>query len=248
MLCPYPNFYGVIDPISDIAAHAKKQGVLTVVAANPLVYGLYASAAEIGADIAVGEAQPFGLPLSFGGPYLGYIGCKEELLRQLPGRIVGETKDTQGRRGFVLTLQAREQHIRREKATSNICTNQALAALAALVAILWYGKEGIKKLALTNYQRCAYLKNGLSTLPGVITSADNAHFNEFPVRLGIPIDQVQKFFRKHHIEPGVDLGKYDDNLKNYLLVAVTEMKSKRDLDRYIEAAKECIAKARRHDE
>ena len=198
------------------------------------------SAGELGADIAIGEAQPFGLSLSYGGPYLGYIACKEELLRQLPGRIVGETKDSQGRRGFVLTLQAREQHIRREKATSNICTNQALAALAALIAILWYGKVGIQKLALTNYQRCAYLKQGLAAIPGVTTFGGNDHFNEFPVSYGKPVDVVQKVFRKHHIEPGVDLGKYHPKFDKFILVAVTEMKSKSDLDRYIAVAKEII--------
>ena len=122
---------------------AKEAGALTIACANPLVYGLYADAAEIGADIAVGDTQPFGLPLNFGGPFAGYIACRQDLVRQMPGRIAGGTKDTQGRRGFVLTLQAREQRIRREKATSNICTNQALAALASLVAILWYGKEGV---------------------------------------------------------------------------------------------------------
>ena len=158
----YPNFFGIIDEIKQISAH-KKQALL-IVCANPLVYGLYASAGELGADIAVGDGQPFGLPLQYGGPYVGYIACKQELIRQLPGRIVGETLDSKGRKGYVLTLQAREQHIRREKATSNICTNQALAALACLVALLWYGKEGIKKLALTNYQRAAYLKSKLPSI------------------------------------------------------------------------------------
>ena len=185
----------------------------------------------------MGDAQPFGLSLSYGGPYPGLrLVPRRVPQKQLPGRIVGETNDTEGRRGFVLTLQAREQHIRREKATSNICTNQALAALAALVAILWYGKEGIKQLALTNFQRCAYLKEGLSAIPGVSTEGGN-YFNEFPVSFGRPVREVQDFFRKHWIEPGIDLGSFYENHNNFLLVAVTEMKSKSDLDKYIDVAK-----------
>ena len=144
VLVQYPNFFGVIDNLAPVAAAAKACGALTVVCANPLVYGLFALAAELGADIAVGDMQPFGLSLQFGGPYVGYIACRQDLMRQLPGRLVGETVDREGRRGFVLTLQAREQHIRREKSTSNICTNQALAALACRLAVLWYGGEGVK--------------------------------------------------------------------------------------------------------
>lgn len=237
VIVSYPNFFGMIDSVAEIAAYAKTQGALTVVSANPLVYGLYASAAEIGADIAIGEAQPFGLSLNYGGPYLGYMACKQELVRQLPGRLVGETTDKEGRRGFVLTLQAREQHIRREKATSNICTNQALAALGALVAMLWYGKEGIKKLALTNYQRTAYLKQGLSGIKGIRIPKNEAHFNEFPVSFGKAACDVQKHFRNQKIEPGLDLGAYNPVLSEYLLVAVTELKTKEDLDYYIAVAK-----------
>lgn len=236
VLLPYPNFFGVIDNIAPIAAQAKKYGALTVVCANPLVYGLYASAAELGADIAVGDAQPFGLPLQYGGPYVGYMACRQELVRQMPGRIVGETSDKEGLRGFVLTLQAREQHIRREKATSNICTNQALAALASLVAMLWYGKEGIRKLALTNFQRAAYLKSKLSAISGVATF-EVPFFNEICVSFGAPVEKVLKHFRKHHIEPGLDLGSLYPEMKDFILVAVTEMKSKTILDQYVEVAK-----------
>lgn len=237
VLLPYPNFFGNIDDIAPIASHSKTVEAITIVSANPLVYGLYASAAELGADIAVGDAQPFGLPLQFGGPYVGYMACRKELVRQMPGRIVGETTDDKGRRGFVLTLQAREQHIRREKATSNICTNQALAALASLVAMLWYGKEGIHKLALTNYQRTAYLKANLAAIPGISFIGDPPFFNEFCISFGAPIEKVLNHFRNHGIEPGLDLGRYFSNLKDHLLVAVTEMKTKQTLDRYLEVAK-----------
>ena len=237
VLCGYPNFFGIIDPIADIASLAKKHGALSILSANPLAFGLYASAGELGVDIAVGDAQPFGLPLNYGGPYVGYIACRAELVRQLPGRIVGETKDRQGRRGFVLTLQAREQHIRREKATSNICTNQALAALAALVAILWYGPEGVHKLALTNYQRNAYLKHELSRIPGITTSAGDNFFHEFTVNFGKPLERVFSSFRHRGIEPGIDLGIFDPKLSNTLLVCVTELKSKSDIEKYLDAAK-----------
>lgn len=237
VLVQYPNFFGVIDDIAAISAKAKSAEALTILCANPLVYGLYADAHALGADIAVGDAQPLGLHLNFGGPYVGYIACTQELIRQLPGRIVGETVDTKGKRGFVLTLQAREQHIRREKATSNVCTNQALASLAVLVTILWYGKEGIPKLALTNYQRAAYLKEHLEAIPYVKTLGKAPFFNEFAVSFGVTVEQVQHHFRSQGIEPGVDLGRFFPELAGYLLVAVTEAKSKVQLDAYIRAAK-----------
>jgi len=238
VLVQYPNFLGVIDDVKAVSKKAKEVGALTVVCANPLAYGLYQDAAEIGADIAVGDGQPFGLPLQYGGPYVGYIACRQEFVRQMPGRIVGETVDTKGRRGFVLTLQAREQHIRREKATSNICTNQALAALACLVGMLWYGKEGIAKLALTNYQRTAYLKEKLEALPGVTTLGKAPFFNEFAIKFSKPIKDVVHHFEKNGIIPGLDLGRYYPELKDYLLVAVTETKSKQKLDKFISIAKE----------
>jgi glycine dehydrogenase subunit 1 len=234
VLVQTPNFFGAIDQIKPISAKAKSMGALTVICGNPLSYCLCSSPKELGADIAVGDGQPFGIPMQFGGPYVGYIACRQELLRQLPGRIVGETKDSQGRRGFVLTLQAREQHIRREKATSNICTNQALSALACLVAMLWYGKEGLRKLALTNYQRAAYLKHQLAQLKNVFLLGETPCFNEFVIRCAKPMSEVLRHFRAHGIEPGLDLERFYPHLKNHLLIAVTETKSKRQLDFYSE--------------
>lgn len=236
VLVQSPNFFGVIEDMAAVSAEARNNGALSILCANPLSYGLYASAAELDIDIAVGDMQPLGLPLQFGGPYVGYIACREALMRQLPGRIVGATVDKEGRNGFVLTLQAREQHIRREKATSNICTNQALAALASLVAMLWYGKEGIHKLALTNYQRTAYLRNSLKELPNCKLFRDAPFFNEFAVNFGKPVDEIFRRFREQGIEPGIDLGRFYAELNGYILVAVTETKSKAELNRFVHIA------------
>jgi len=233
-----PNFFGAIEEGKLLTEMIHAHGALAILCANPLAYGLYSSAAELGIDIAVGDCQPFGLPLQFGGPYVGYMACRQEFLRQLPGRLVGETKDTQGRRGFVLTLQAREQHIRRDKATSNICTNQALAALASLVAMLYYGPKGIEKLALTNYQRAAYLRQALTDTQGVKVISREPLFNEFVVQWNQPLEKVQSHFRAHGIEPGVALESYFPSLKNCLLVAVTETKSQELLDHYRQVAQE----------
>lgn len=241
VLVQYPNFVGLIDRAQEAATMAKAVGALTIIAANPMVYALFQTAGEMGADIAVGDMQPLGLPLNFGGPYVGYIACRKDLVRQMPGRIVGETVDTKGRRGFVLTLQAREQHIRREKATSNICTNQSLAALATLIGTLWYGKRGLPKLALENYRRAAYLREHLIKLPKVKALGSGPYFNEFAVNFGLPIEAVLKHFRSRNIEPGLDLGKYDPRFAGYLLIAVTEMKTKTQLDHYLAVAKELIS-------
>ena len=237
VLLQYPNFLGVVEDVTPFFKKAKEVGALTILCADVLTYGLYKEARSLEADVAVGDGQSFGLPLNYGGPYVGYIACRQELVRQLPGRIVGETVDTQGRRGFVLTLQAREQHIRREKATSNICTNQALAALACLIGILWYGKEGLPKLALMNYQKTAYLKKHLEQIPGIKSLTGATHFNEFVIRFKMPLETVFSHFRKHGIEPGIDLSKYFLERDQCLLVAVTETKSQQQLERYVNVAR-----------
>lgn len=231
----YPNFFGTIEKLQAISDLTKAAGALFVLCANPVVYGLYASAKELNADIAVGDMQPLGLPLQFGGPYAGYIACKQEFVRQLSGRVVGETVDMAGKRGFVLTLQAREQHIRREKATSNICTNQALAALASLVGVAWYGKEGLRKLALSNYQRAAYLREHLTKIDGISTWNDAASFNEFVIKVPCPIEYFIDEMHLLNIEPGLPLKQFFPAYDSHLLIAVTETKSKARLDEYIES-------------
>lgn len=243
VLIGYPNFFGTIEEMQAISELTKKANALFVLCANPLVYGLYKSAREWNADIAVGDVQPFGLSLQFGGPYVGYMACKEEFIRQLPGRLAGETVDAKGNRGFVLTLQAREQHIRREKATSNICTNQALAALAALVAMGWYGKEGLHQLALTNFQRASYLRENLSKIPTVAGWKGKAFLNEFVVRIPGSLDHFIQEMRKQNIEPGLPLKRFFPELDQHLLIAVTETKSKAQLDRYLQSARNLISKS-----
>lgn len=237
----YPNFFGLVENLEPFIQALKNQGALTILSSNPLVYGLFKSAGELGADIAVGDCQPFGIPLQFGGAYAGYLATRKELVRQIPGRLVGKTFDRKGKEGFVLTLQAREQHIRREKATSNICSNQALCALASLVAILWYGKNGIHELSLTNFQRANYLKKELESFAKVSSFSSLPVFNEFVVKCDYPVAQLQQHFRRHGIEPGLDLGRYFSHLKNHLLIAVTELKSKEKLDRYLHVAQDILS-------
>lgn len=232
LMVQYPNFLGSIDNLQPIFEKSTAKGVINIVSANPIVYGLYMSAEELGADIAVGECQPLGIPMQYGGPYAGYISCREKYVRQMPGRIVGETVDTNGKCGYVLTLQAREQHIRREKATSNICTNQSLCALASLVSTLWYGPKGLKELALTNYQRSSYLKSLLEVIPGIKILSDAPHLNEFSVTFNRPIDEILQAFDEQDIVPGVQLEKYFPQYKNSLLIAVTETKDKSQLDKF----------------
>ncbi len=241
VLVQSPNFFGSLEDVASIVEKAKSVGALTILCSNPLSYGLFRTAGEFGVDIAVGDMQPFGLPLQFGGPYVGYMACTEKLVRQLPGRLVGKTIDTEEREGYVLTLQAREQHIRRDKATSNICTSQSLAALATLVGLFWYGKEGVKELALTNYQRAAYLKDLLLALPAVEQYGISSIFNEFTVRLNRPVSEILPLFREKGIEAGIPAARFFPGMTHELIIAVTETKSQEQLERYIMVAKEVLA-------
>ena len=241
ILIQSPNFFGSLEDVALLSQQAKQYGALSILCSNPLTYGLYHSAADLGADIAVGDCQPLGLPMCFGGPYVGYIACQAALVRQLPGRLVGETVDEEGTRGYVLTLQAREQHIRRGKATSNICTNQSLGALACLITIAWYGKQGIAALALTNFQRAAYLCAALQKIEGVQWVNQGAIFNEFTITLPRPTAEVLEKLRDRGIAGGVPLDRFFDGKEYHLLVAVTETKNKEQLDRYAAAMAEVLA-------
>lgn len=230
-----PNFFGVLEDSSLLAKKAQEEKCLYIACGNPISYGLFSPPGEFHADIAVGDCQPLGIPLEFGGPYAGYMACKSDYMRQLPGRIVGETVDAEGKRGFVLTLQAREQHIRREKATSNICTNQALTTLAFLVASLWYGPQGLKALALTNYKRAHYLGTELAKIKGF--SVMEPYFNEFTLELPCEVEKATARFREEGILPGLPLKRFFPKWGRHLLVSVTELKSLKQLDQFIQIAK-----------
>ncbi|MDD5538399.1 MAG: aminomethyl-transferring glycine dehydrogenase subunit GcvPA [Candidatus Omnitrophica bacterium] len=227
-----PNFFGAIDDHTDIVADAHRQGALAIASVYPISLGMLKTPAECGFDIATGEGQSLGLPLSFGGPYLGFMATKRDLARKMPGRIVGQTVDTNGKTGFVLTLQAREQHIRREKATSNICSNEALCALRACIYLSCIGKEGLVELAALNYRNAEYLKNLLSKIKGVEVKRSSPTFNEFTVVLPKDPHAVIAAMLKKGIAAGFPLDRYYKNMDCYMTVAVTEKYKEKDLVHY----------------
>jgi glycine dehydrogenase subunit 1 len=206
--------------------------LLVVTIAEPLSLALVKP--PLDADIVCGEAQSFGVPVAFGGPYVGFLTAKEAFLRQMPGRLVGQTVDTEGRRGFVLTLATREQHIRREKATSNICTNQSLCALAATIYLCLLGKKGLRMLAEQNLAKAHYAAQRLRTIPEVATPFTGPHFNEFAVRICGDAEQLLAELRKEKILGGLNLERFYPELRNHLLVCVTETVSKATIDRMVE--------------
>jgi glycine dehydrogenase subunit 1 len=234
-----PNFFGVVDNHSDISEAAHNKGALVVESVYPISLGLLATPREMGADITTGEGQSLGIPLSFGGPYLGFMATLKEHVRKMPGRIAGATVDGQGRRGFVLTLQAREQHIRREKATSNICTNHALCALRALIFMCLYGKEGLRDVAQLCLDKTAYARAKLAEVRGVEVTGEPT-FNEFTVRLPRDPSEVVGKLIDRGIAAGFPLGRYYPDLKDYLLVAVTEKRTKQEIGTLAEALEDVL--------
>lgn len=222
-----PNFFGCIEDMEALSEIAKKHQALSVASVNPVSLAVLKPPGHCGFDIASGDGQPLGNEMSFGGPSFGFIATKSDLVRRLAGRLVGQTTDKQGRRGFVLTLQAREQHIRREKATSNICTNQALMALRATIFLSCLGKQKFVELAKLNLAKAHYLASKLSNK----LVFKQPFFNEFVIRAGENAN-----FEKEKILPGVDLGKFYPELKGCLLVCVTEKLTKETLDRYVACA------------
>jgi len=227
-----PNFFGAVDDFSDIVQQAHKRGALAIASVYPVSLGMLKSPGEMGIDIATGEGQSLGIPLSFGGPYLGFIAVKKEHMRQLPGRIVGATVDKDNKRGFVLTLQAREQHIRRERATSNICSNEALCALRALIYACLLGKAGFAELARLNYQKAEFAKATLDKVSGVKVKRSAPTFNEFTVCLPRNADQVVCQMIDKGFACGFPLGRFYKGLDNYLLVAVTEKRTKEEIAQF----------------
>ncbi|ELJ5455838.1 aminomethyl-transferring glycine dehydrogenase subunit GcvPA [Staphylococcus pseudintermedius] len=236
----YPNFYGSIEDLEAIQTLIADKKALFIVYANPLSLGLLTPPGEFGADIVVGDTQVFGIPTQFGGPHCGYFATTKKLMRKIPGRLVGQTTDDEGNRGFVLTLQAREQHIRRETATSNICSNQALNALASSIAMSALGKQGLQEIAVQNMENANYAKtefknNGFTVLDGI-------SYNEFVVRFDRSIAEVNRALLDEGIIGGFDLSVVDDTFENHMLVAVTELRTKEEIDTFVQKAGEINGK------
>jgi len=229
----YPNFFGQIDDLKELAEKVHNAGALLVMVVNPMALGMFKSPGELGADIVVGEGQPLGISLSFGGPYLGFFATRMEYVRKIAGRIVGETRDKQGRRAFVMTLRPREQDIRREKATSNICTNQGLMALSACIYMTLMGKTGLRKVAELNYHKAHYLADQLDKLNGYKVNRDRPFFNEFVVKCPVSVEKINQTLIEHGIIGGYELEKEYPQLKDHALFCVTEMNSKAEIDELV---------------
>lgn len=232
-----PNFFGVIEDMEAATALAHEYGALTVACVDPVSLAILQPPGEYGADIAAGEGQPLGNPLNYGGPHFGFLAAKQKLVRKMPGRIVGQTADSEGRRGFVLTLQAREQHIRREKAVSNICSNQALNALAATVYLSVMGKQGLKQVAELCLSKSHYAYSKLLATGRFEKVCDAPFFREFAVRsVDEPVETINRRLRDRGMIGGLALERYYPEMKNCWLVAVTEKRTRQEIDAFVEAA------------
>jgi glycine dehydrogenase subunit 1 len=228
-----PDFFGYFLP--DVEALEKavhEAGALLIVSVDPISLGLFRPPGEYGADVVVGDGQSLGSPLNFGGPYLGLFACRQQYLRQMPGRIVGRTKDAQGRTGYVLTIQTREQHIRRERATSNICTSQQLVALAATVYLAAMGRQGLRRVAELCYHKAHYAAQRIAGLPGHSLPFDGLFFKEFVVRCPRPPSEVNRALLEQGIVGGLDVSPY---VENGLLLSVTEMNTREEIERLVDA-------------
>lgn len=235
VIAAHPNFLGYLEQMPEISALAHQQGALLVAVVNPLSLGVLQTPGQYGADFAVAEGQPLGNPVSFGGPGLGIMTAKKAYVRQLPGRMVGIAKDKDGKRAFVLTLQAREQHIRREKAASNICSNEALCALNAVIYLTLLGPQGLKEVAELNLERAHQLADKISRVKGFTVNTHVPFFNEFVVTCPVPAAQVIAALAEKGIAAGYDLGQLCPQMANCLLVCATELRTDADLQAYVGA-------------
>jgi glycine dehydrogenase subunit 1 len=240
VIVQYPDFFGRVFDYTSLIAAAHAQGALVCVAANPTALAMFKTPGAMGADIVVGEGQPLGIPLSFGGPYLGFFTTKKQYVHKMAGRIVGETVDTRGQKAYVLTLTAREQHIKRERATSNICTNQGLMALASAVYLSVLGKNGLKQVANLCYQKAHYAAEQLSQIPGFGLCFAAPFFHEFVLCCPMPVDELNQHLLEHGILGGYELGQDYPALKDHLLIAVTEMNTKEEIDLLVDVIKEAV--------
>lgn len=235
-----PNFFGFVEdaePVSQAAKASKSLFIYAVGDAQSL--GIMKTPGEFGADIVVGEGQSLGIPLGFGGPYLGFMAANSKQVRKLPGRIVGQSKDAEGKRAFVLTLQAREQHIRREKATSNICSNQALCALTATIYLSLIGKKGFEEIAIQSASKLRYLLGKLESI-GIKPAFDGKFFREVPVKIGKDVTKVNEGLLKRGFIGGLDLGKHYDGMDGVMLLCVTEKRTQAEMDAFVSALAEVL--------
>ncbi len=229
-----PNYFGIIEKLKKISTLAHDHQALSIlVVAEPVSLGILESPGKLGADIVTGEGQSFGLPLSFGGPYLGFMACCKEFVRQFPGRIAGETKDVDGKRGYVVTLSTREQFIRRERATSNICTNQAWCALRATIFLELLGKQGMKELAWQNLQKARYAKDRITQIDGIKPRFNGVSFNEFTLEFEKPWADIEGLLIEKGVIGGLPITKAYPELANCVLICVTESHKKEDIDRFV---------------
>jgi len=232
----YPNYFGVIEDVAVLAEKSHEHGAKLVTAvAEPIALGLLKSPGELGADIVAGDGQSFGLPLAFGGPYVGFFAVLQKDVRGMPGRLVGETTDLEGQRGFVLTLATREQHIRREKATSNICSNQGLCALMATIFMSLLGKQGLREMAEQNLAKATYARKQLSGIKGFSLVFDGPAFNEFVVRSEAPVAEVLSRLEEAGILGGIPLGEDYPEMADCFLVCVTEQNQREEIDALVAA-------------
>jgi glycine dehydrogenase subunit 1 len=234
----YPNYFGTIEDFHKLVEATHNAGALITFVVNPMALALFQPPGQLGADIVVGEGQPLGIPLSYGGPYLGFFAVREEYVRKIAGRIIGETVDGAGRRAFVMTLRPREQDIRRDKATSNICTNQGLMALAACVYLSLMGKNGLRKVAEISYHRAHYTAKQINKIKGFKVNVTKPFFNEFAVKCPKPVSEINAALIERGIIGGCDLEQDYPKLKDHMLVAVTEMNSKDEIDAFVDALRE----------
>jgi glycine dehydrogenase subunit 1 len=237
-----PNFFGAIDDHSDIVAKAHSLGILVIESVYPLSLGMLKTPGEMGVDIVTGEGQSLGLSLNFGGPYLGFMTTRNKFIRKMPGRIVGQTVDKEGRRCFVNTLQAREQHIRREKATSNICTNVSLCALQSAIYMTLIGKQGLKELAQVNLNKAEFCRQLLEKIDGVQVKRSSPTFNEFTVQLPMDASVVVEAMIDKGFAAGFPLGRYYPGMENYMIVAVTEKRTKDEITHYAQCLAQVVNK------
>jgi len=256
LVVQYPNFYGYIEDMAGLTEAAHSQGALLVVSADPMAMGMFQPPGHYGADIVTGEGQPLGIPASFGGPYVGLFATKQEYIRQMPSRLSGRTVDNQGRTGYVLTLQTREQHIRRERATSNICTNEALYALASSIYLAALGKQGLRQVAELCYQKAHYAAGRIAQLPGYSLPFQGTFFQEFVVSCPTSPSDINRRLLDQNILSGLNISEAFSNVPpleggttggssphsaestNAMLLCVTEMNSRQEIDALVEALSE----------